>query len=638
MKEPPPIRQLPDQVANQIAAGEVVERPAAAVKELVENSLDAGATRIAVRIEDGGRRLVEVVDDGHGMRAEELELALGRHATSKLRDAEDLFRVATLGFRGEALPSIAAVSEFELASRPHAADRGAELRLAAGRILDRAPRAMPPGTRVTVRNLFWNVPARLKFLKPAASETAQVVDMVTRLALGHPGVAFTLEADGRMLLELAAAADLTARIRACLGRQVAEGLMPIAATAESLQVSGFVGHPGQARATGKRQYLWLNGRCIRDRLVVAAVREAYRGHLDGKLHAAVFLHIDTAPELVDVNVHPTKAEVRFRRDQEVFTTVRRAIRAALEADLGTDLLSDAPAEPAESPIVGRRIVKVPAPVGEPAIQERFLPQEVPVRSSAAPAPPPTGSRPSPTAATHAVPTTAVSPVLSATRSARLAEPHTAYRAEPPAAGDGREPMAPAGPKSLQIVQLRDSFLLVETEAGIRIIDQHALHEKILWLLLDPVHTDFAGSGRQELLLPQSIELSAAELAVLVPHLPRLAQVGIEAEVFGPTCLLLRAHPVLLGRIRWPHFFTELASVAAEPGRGEGIDPVELLRERIGHRRACRAAVKAGDRLSVAECQELVRLLDTLEGTTHCPHGRPTTLDLSWAELERRFQR
>lgn len=594
MRLPPDIRQLPEQVANQIAAGEVVERPAAVVKELAENSLDAGATRITVTCEDGGRRLVEVSDDGHGMRASDLRAALGRHATSKLHDADDLFRIATLGFRGEALPSIAAVSEMELASRPHDQDQGQSLACAAGVELRFQPCAMAVGTRVAVRNLFWNVPVRLKFLKSEAAEIGQVTEQVVRLALSLPRCAFVLRSDGRTLIDLPPDQDLVTRVRELFGKGLASLLLNASAAADHLEVQGFVAHPSEAKPSAKRQYLFLNGRHVRDRLLVAAVREGFKGFLEPRLHGAVFLYLQLDPSLVDVNVHPTKAEVRFRREGEVFATVVRAIRGALEANTsGFALL-----RPVESPAAVRTIVKSPwepAVSASPAIQERFLP---------------------------ATPQVSVA----------VREPAAAYHA--PSVAPAPSESAAAGPTHLpgirRVVQLNDMFLLIETEHGIRLVDQHALHEKALFLCLDP--TDVAAGGVQELVVPRTVELTAAEVATVEPLLPALAEHGITVDTFGPTTLLLRAHPAALRRVNWSAFFSALAAT------GDRAQALGDLSQRIAHSAACHGAIKAGQKLSAEEQLELVRLLYRLDHMEHCPHGRPTTLDLSWGELERRFQR
>ena len=607
-RAPPEIRQLPEQVANQIAAGEVIERPAAVVKELVENSLDAGATRIVVRCDDGGRRLVEVVDDGHGLRAGDLRRALDRHATSKLHDADDLFRIATLGFRGEALPSIAAVTEFEFASRPWDQDEGAVLAVAGGVESRAGACAMAHGTRVSVRNLFWNVPVRLKFLKSEAAETGHVTEQVIRLALGHPTIAFRLECGDKTILDLPPQESLAVRIRTLFGRAMADSLLSVAATADQLQISGFVAHPREARPTAKRQYVFLNGRHVRDRLLIAAVREGFKGFLEPRLHGAVFLHLDLDPSLVDVNVHPTKSEVRFRREGEVFATVVRAIRGALAENAGGfGLLGGEPAVPAvpvNATAVMRTVVKPALADLPPALQERFLP---------------------------AVPTTSAQDERAdALPARRVADAAPAYTARAPAT-PATDPHLPG---VRRVLQLNDMYLLIETDSGIRLVDQHALHEKALFLCFDPAATDLALGGVQELLVPRAVELGAAEIAVLDPLLHGLTAHGIHAEVFGPTTLLLRAHPVALRRVNWQAFFADLAA-GAERGELVGI---ERLHERLAHRAACHGAIKAGQRLAPEEQLELVRLLYRLEHMEHCPHGRPTTLDLPWGELERRFQR
>lgn len=615
---PPLICQLPEAVANQIAAGEVVERPANVVKELVENALDAGATRIAVRIEDGGRRLVEVVDDGHGMEPEGLRLALGRHATSKLRGPEDLFRVATLGFRGEALPSIAAVSECELVSRPHGAAAAHRLQLAGNSEIAWEPCAAAPGTRSTVRNLFWNVPVRLKFLKTAPAEAGRVIDWLHRLALGHPQVAFRLESDGKVLLDLPPHDELLPRIRALFGRQLAEGLLPCHGLVEGAELSGWVARPDLARPSGRRQILLLNGRSVRDRLLTAALREAARSFMEPRMQPVAVLSIAIDPSLVDVNVHPTKTEVRFRRESEIFHLLRGAVRAAFEQHSGSYGLLDTPPGPATWQGGGeglrRRLVKAPATVtaaptpAEPAIQERFLPPDMRID----------GPAPS-TVTGRAEADTSTGRNLQSLRAAETGAP---YRSD--------DETLPPGVR--RVIQLRDMWLLIETEHGLRIVDQHALHEKALFLALDPAACGLVGSGRQELLMPLPIELSAHECALVEAQSLRLLECGVEIEPLGPTTLGLRAHPAGLGRVDWPAL---LRALAAE---GPGDDALARLRERILHRRACRAAIKAGDHLGEAECRALVRLLYTVEGLEHCPHGRPTTLDLSWDDLARRFQR
>ena len=609
--KPPEIRLLPDLVANQIAAGEVIERPAAVVKELVENSLDAGATRVTVRIEDGGRRLIEVIDDGHGMRPDQLRLALGRHATSKITSADDLFRVSTLGFRGEALPSIAAVSEFEIASRTHDADGGQRLAWAGAEERGGGACAMAPGTRISVRNLFWNVPARLKFLKSEASETGHIAEQVTRFALSHPHVAFRLECDGRTTLDLPPQEELEGRVRALFGTEIGGDLAAIAAGDPGMEITGFAAHPRHARPTSKRQYVFLNGRFVRDKLLLAAVRDGYKGFLEPRLNGTVFLHLDVDPAAVDVNVHPTKHEVRFRRDGEVFALVSRALQAALtETQGGFRLLTaeDRAKAIAASPIVSRTVVKpaMPPPIQPTVVvQERFVPAASPRSGSA-------------------------EVRESGGGGLQAQTPPMRYDAAPPHLRTSAQ-SSPELPSTVRrFWQINDMFLLIETEQGIRLVDQHALHEKALWQALDARVGDLAGSGVQQLAVPIVVQLTAAEIGAIATLLPELAKHGIEAERFGPSSVAIRAHPAVLARCNWARFLGELA--------GDGVGAVDKLSERIRHSAACHAAVKAGQRLDPVQQRELVRMLFALEGLEHCPHGRPTTLDLSWPELAKRFQR
>lgn len=626
---PPEIRVLSDMVANQIAAGEVIERPAAVVKELAENSLDAGATRLVVRIADGGRRLIEVEDNGHGLRPADLRTALKRHATSKLTTADDLFRIATLGFRGEALPSIAAVAEFSIASRPHDAETGWVLLHAGGQETSFEPLAMAPGTRVSVHNLFWNVPVRLKFLKAESAETGHVTDQVIRLALSHPGVAVRLECDGRTILDRPAGETLLTRVRALFGKGLTDSLIPISANADGMELIGFVAHPREAKATSKRQFFFLNGRFVKDRLLLAAVREGFKGFLEPRLHGAVFLHLSVEPSLVDVNVHPTKSEVRFRKDGEVFVLLSRAINQALAANSGgfSLLRPEEQAATVANPLFASRTVIKPAAPLPPQIitQERFLPQATPQveprieRQDVE-------SLPYTAAATSASVTSGVRESAVVYAVAATADPALAATRAPLASQSGMPPGV------RRILQLHRMFLLIETDRGIRLVDQHALHEKALFLCLDPGRTDLLRAGIQPLLVPKSIELSASEVATVAPLLPDLVQHGIEAEVFGPCALLLRAHPAALRRLNWTGFFSGLAE------SGSNSKAVASLRERIAHSASCHGAVKAGQELSADEQLELVRLLYELEHMEHCPHGRPTTLDLPWAELEKRFQR
>jgi DNA mismatch repair protein MutL len=613
--QPPIIRQLPDLIANQIAAGEVVERPAAVVKELAENALDAGAKHIVIRLEDGGRRLVEVEDDGHGMRADDLRLAVSRHATSKIYDADDLFRISTLGFRGEALPSIAGVSEISLASRLHDAAQGYELSLSGGSETGFSPCAMAAGTRISVRNLFWNVPARLKFLKTEAAEAGHVTDQVMRLALSHPNVAFRLAINNRTAIDQPSGETLQTRVRSLFGAALADRLLAVAHHTDTMQIAGFVAHPQEARPTTKRQFIFLNGRFVKDRLLFAAIRDGFKGFLEPRLHGTVFLHLDLDPSQVDVNVHPTKSEVRFRREGEVFAFVRQALHMVLSANAGGFSLlptntAPAPAGPPGSAIIQRTIVRpaslIQKTVQQPAqivVQERFIPPVAPLAEPENPEPLP---------------------------NKRVAETTTAYVSSAPAASPATSTKSTT--RIRRVLQLNRMFVLIETDRGIRLVDQHALHEKALLHVLDPSIADMLAHGRQELLMPITIDLLRHEVALLAPLLPEIARVGILASVTPQGQIAITAYPALLKRTNWARFFAELASSPA-PGA-----VTSALSERLAHSAACHAAVKAGQELGNDELWELARLLDRFDDLEHCPHGRPTTLDLSWSELERRFQR
>lgn len=620
----PTINQLPDLIANQIAAGEVVEQPANVVKELVENALDAGASQIHVHIEDGGRRLVQVTDNGHGMQPEDLRAALGRHATSKIAQADDLFRIGTLGFRGEALPSIASVSEMTLTSRPHDCDEASALHLAAGTIIKQERASLAPGTQMSVRNLFWNVPVRLKFLKNQAAETAQVTDMLTRLALGHPECGFELTAENRQIFSVPDQQSIQDRVGSLLGRDLASGLMPVHGRAESTELAGFVAHPSFAKPTSKRQYIYLNGRHLRDKLLIAAVREGFKGFLEPRQHGSVFLLLDTDPSLVDVNVHPTKSEVRFRREREIFALIKNSIQESLQSDPGSfPVLADQPS-------AGRRdIIKSAAPTV--IEQERFLPVTLPGSNASAASP----SQPS-QLSQQALPS--LGQTSDMVREHRPVYEETA----PPSESNGSPTVQGSSLNSTQtatqlpqvhsIHQVHDMYLIVECDDGLHVIDQHALHEKALYLLLDPTTAPIFGGGTQELLIPLTIDLTPAEVAAVEAHLPALAEVGIVAEVFGPATLALHEHPTTVRKMSWPKFFSDIADIPA------GEDPLANIREAVRQRTACRAAIKAGDRLTPEEQQELVRIYFASEDVHHCPHGRPTALKLSWYELEQRFAR
>ena len=583
-----PIRRLPDQLVNQIAAGEVVERPASALKELVENAIDAGATRIAIELEAGGVDHLSVVDDGCGMDAADLRLAVERHATSKLPDG-DLSAIATLGFRGEALPSIASVARLTLASRT-AAGEGWALAIDHGRIVADGPAALPPGTRATVDGLFAQVPARRKFLKSERAELAACLDVVRRLAMATPHVAFDLRHGGRRLLGAEHAPDLPARLAALLGRDFTDNAVAIDLDREELRLGGLAGVPTFNRGVADHQFLFVNGRPVRDRLLVGAVRGAYQDLLARDRHPVVALFLDVPADFVDVNVHPAKTEVRFRDAGLVRGMIVSGLRRAL----------DAAGHRASTTIAAGALA---AFVTEPM-------------AWSAPAPSMAGM-PFPTGA-------AGQGHLADTASAWLAP---AVRSEAPAAAN-------AYPLGVARAQVAGTYIVAETTDGMILVDQHAAHER---LTLEKLKAAAAGRGvaSQLLLLPQVVELDAASAAHLVEAAPDFASLGLELEGFGPAAVLVRATPAALGACDATALVRDLADDLAAFDRGMALG--ERL-DAVAATMACHASVRAGRLLSVPEMNALLREMEVTPHSGQCNHGRPTWVRLARTDLEKLFGR
>jgi len=586
-----PIRQLPPIVVNRIAAGEVVERPAAAVKELVENAIDAGATRIEVVVRDGGQALIAVTDDGAGMTREELVLAVERHCTSKLPD-DDLLDIEHLGFRGEALPSIGAVSRLSITSRPRDIDRGAEsawrIRVEAGAKHDPVPAAHPPGTRVEVRDLFFATPARLKFLKTARSERDHAVDAVKRLAMAYPGIAFTVTGDDdRVLLrlpaELPGEAGRAARLAALLGRDFGENSVAVDAAREGYRLTGLIGLPTLNRGLPRDQYMVVNGRPVRDRLLQGAVRGAYQDVLARDRHPVVALFLDAPAAEIDVNVHPAKAEIRFRESGRVRGLVVGALRAALAA---------------------------------------------------------AGQRASTTIATAAL--AAFRPEDGVGAAPRFAFPPTAPRglAEtgndflmPDRATPAPDPV-PEEPLGSARAQLHGTYIVAETASGIVLVDQHAAHERLVY---ERMKEDLArrGVARQALLLPEIVELDPEATARLSARAEELAEFGLVLEAFGPGAVIVREVPALVPGLDVKALVRDLADELAE------WDQALALKERVESvcgTLACHSSVRAGRRLSPAEMDALLRQMEATPNSGQCNHGRPTYVTLALADIERLFGR
>lgn len=583
------IEKLSQSVVNRIAAGEVVERPASVVKELLENALDAGPKRIDVALEQGGIALVRVVDDGGGIEPDDLPLAVAAHATSKLRVAEDLERIGTLGFRGEALASIGEVARLVIRSRPPGGV-GAALEVDGGRVGTVLPHGGAVGTTVEVHQLFGNVPARRSFLRAPPTEWSHCADAFVRTALAHPAVAFSLAHNGRTIHDLPAAVTWRDRIAGLFGAALAGRLLEVEADDGEVALHGFVGRPEDDMAGTRLQHLFVAGRPFRDRSILHAVQEAYRGLLLTGRQPIVFLRLDLPPEMVDVNVHPAKMEVRFRDPSRLYRLVLSALRSKfLASDMGTRLVPPAPAmAPAE-------------PAMEPA------PWPPAARSGLFPWAPP------PAAAEEALPrdTDAVGTTPAVQAGAGLAAP------------------APAGERA---VQMHDRYLVVETSAGIEVIDQHALHERLLY---ERLKTAVAAGGLevQRLLVPESIELSAAEMELVAEHAATLGKAGMQVEGFGGSTVIVTSKPALAGATPAATLVREvLGRLAAASGSGQ------MLVDEVLHGMACKAAIKAGDPLSPAEVEALVRDRRLMPESHHCPHGRPTSLTLTRRDLDRQFRR
>jgi DNA mismatch repair protein MutL len=583
------IRQLPSDLANQIAAGEVVERPASVVKELVENAIDAGARRIVVTAEFGGKRLVRVDDDGEGMGPEDARLAIERHATSKIRKADDLGRIATLGFRGEALPSIASVSHFVLRSRPRGEDSGTEVRVNGGTVASVAEAGMPEGTSIEVADLFYNLPARRKFLKSDAAEAAQVSRVVTQLALCYPEVGFTLTNSGRRVLQCPPVAGLRDRLYQLYGER--SDLVDLQRVSGDVKIVGFVAALAEQGPTRGPQHVFVNRRIVKDRTIAHAIIDAYSVASIKERSPEVHLFIEMPPDAVDVNVHPTKAEVRFRDQSFVHEIVRRALGDALGR-------GPTPALQLVSSQAGHaQATTLPLPHAYSAV--------VPSRWAVG----------APTGAAGFAPTGEAGFAPSTPTSEREIAPTDI------------KPLMPLG-------QFRDTFIIAVDEDGIAIIDQHVAHERVLFERI----TERLTRGRlesQRLLQPMVVEMSSAARQALVSRAADLERLGFELEEFGGDALRVSAFPALLTRQQCEAALRSLAEDL------EGLDrasTVEDAIKRIAATMACHAAVKANDPLTMEKMAHILEELRATAYSTICPHGRPVMLRLTRREVEKNFQR
>jgi DNA mismatch repair protein MutL len=587
------IEILPDTLANQIAAGEVVERPASVVKELVENALDAGATRIEVAVRNGGKAEIRVADNGHGMGRDDALLCLDRHATSKISRPEDLLQVRSFGFRGEALPSIASVSRVTLETA-ESGGVGTRVRVAAGRIQGVEECARQAGTTVSVRTLFMNVPARAKFLRSAAVETRGVAEAVVTLALSHLSTAFRLDSNGRLLLELPAAADVASRVAALWGDEAAGRMLTLGRSERGLTVGGLIERPDASLAGPRRVHLFVDGRPFRDRGVVLAAERAYRTTVPHGARPSLLLYLKMAAGAVDVNVHPAKLEVRFVDRQRVEACVEAAVHDALNR---VDSAATLDARP-----------MLPQLRREPSIQSAPAPAEGQLAFFVA----------------AAEPGLNLAPGQGAT-----AEPATDGGEGPGVAAIAERAGTPA------LWQLHDTYILAETRTGLLIIDQHSAHERILFQQLMDAF-DRGGQSSQRLLFPITLRLTPAEYSLVEDARELFERTGFEVEPFGGRTVIMHAAPT-----PHPYFDAErcVRDMITELAAGSELTrSARTQYERIAMTFACKGAIKAGQRLSTAEMEQLFDRLFATDLPYHDVHGRPTVVRMSTSELERRFGR
>ena len=628
---PRTIEVLPDLVANQIAAGEVVERPASVVKELVENALDARATRIDIEIERGGKRRIRVTDDGVGMGREDALASLDRHATSKIRAASDLQSVGTFGFRGEALPSIAAVSRLTLQTKAESDPLGTRVRVNGGTVtgFDGTPRRR--GTTVEVSTLFFNAPARSKFLKAVGAEARAVSDVVSVLALANASVGFGLTSGGRVLLELPPASDLTARVAALWGKEEATTLIALSTESDGIEVRGLIQRPDAAKSGFRRAHLFVNGRPFRSRALLASVDRGYRTTISEKVRPWAFLYLRMPPGTVDMNVHPAKAEVRFRDAAAVESIVEEAVRAALTSDSSAATLDTQLAAPQ---FVVREL-RPPRP-GRTREEESqtalFLSADAAASAGAAAS-----------LGTAASPDTDASPNIAAFPGGIVApdasvgatgQGGSADRDDQEVPGVDVEP-TPVLEELPRLWQVLSTYVLAETREGLIIIDQHSAHERILFERLSRAFEESGQTG-QRLLFPLTIRLSKAEYEQVEALTGILSRVGFEVEGFGGNTIIVHAVPD-----PHPYFNAERCLREMIDDLVAGSDLTRSAKnqhEKIAMTFACKGAIKAGQTLSESEMQELFDQLLATELPYHDVHGRPTIVRLSKSELERKFGR
>lgn len=580
------IKILDRNMINMIAAGEVIERPASVVKELVENSIDAGATKITVSIEDGGRKLISITDNGFGMDAEDLNNGFEPHATSKIKTSYDLHNISTLGFRGEALASIASIAQVKTVSRQQNCENGNCIEIDCGDKTNITPCSADYGTTIQVRDIFYKLPARRKFLKTANTEFGHISEQFTRIALANSKIDLTLIHNGRELYRLQSNQGLRQRITELFSSEIAENLIETNANEKGLNIFALLGKPEIARTNNKFQYIFLNGRFIRDKIISHAIKEAYRGHLEQNRYPVIFLFTEMSPDDYDVNVHPTKIEVRFYNSNLVHSQILAALREKL---LGTNLDVEAKIPVAQFGTKQPRSREINDAMTD--FFERYRPSQDQHRLG-------------------------FQSYSTQSETISAAAEQVVY---------GEKPKA---------IQIHDSFIITQTDEGFSIIDQHALHERIMY---EDLCARISGGKleSQKLLIPETFEVTEAEAEIIKNNTELTEKLGIELAPFGPKTYACQAFPSLLAKINPVDFTRDLIGIINNSDTN--IEPQGLLDE-ILNMAACKAAIKAGQPLSDKEIEQLLRDKEKTEKSSRCPHGRPTTIKFSITELEKQFKR
>lgn len=606
---------LDEHTANRIAAGEVVERPSSVVKELIENSIDAGATQITVTLEEGGKDLIKITDNGFGMSRDDAVLSLQRHATSKIRDAEDLEAIGTLGFRGEALPSIASVSFLELITKHESSMDGVRLEVEAGTITNLESVGVPQGTTISVRKLFFNTPARLKFLKTAQTELSHTTEIVGRLAMAYPSISFRLIHGGREILSSPATGKRINSIAHVMGKDVAKHLVPISFETQAMKVDGYVSNPAFNRINRRDQIFFVNGRSIRSKTITHALDHAYRGLLQPGRYSVGIIFIDMVPQLVDVNVHPTKAEVKFSSEHEVHSAVHRAVNEALMQGAAAPSITDPPArQPAQllrlhpdEPQYKQGALMNQAPPVDIAAFQQALAQR---REQAA------------------TDTVGNDPFVWEKGAGVPVEDSPVPEAE-------FEPTRTVALRSLKVIgQARNTYIVAQCDDGVLIIDQHVAHERVLFDRMIEAEQE-RGVAIQKLIVPTTLSLSARESAVVAKRLDQLRKAGFELEAFGGDTYMMRGAPANLKPAEAEPVLRDMIQELVDLSVSKHllVKPHQVLITA-----ACKMAVKAGEPLSMEEMEQLIKDLLDCENPFVCPHGRPIIVSLSNWELDRKFHR